>query len=137
LSHSLKAKTQYENQHKILTNFSSNGHTDSTERAQLFAVDQTLTMFSITARCVSSSLWGTVFGTRYKSAELLVSLKLYGSGMCMRLGIFAQVLERNINLCGVETFHTSKQNCTCMSVQHINIHPATKYAASSNTVFFD
>ena len=53
--------------------------------------------------------------------------------MCMRLGIFAQVLERNINLCGVETFHISKQNCTCTSVQHINVHHAPEYAASSNT----
>jgi len=52
--------------------------------------------------------------------------------MCMRLGIFAQVLERNINLCGVETFHISKQKHTCTSIKHINVHHA-EYAASSNT----
>jgi hypothetical protein len=59
----MKAKTQYENQHKLLANFSLHGHSATTGTAKLFAVDQTLTMFSIIARCVSSSLWGKVFVT--------------------------------------------------------------------------
>ena len=91
-------------------------------------------MFSIIARCVSSSLWGTVFlHPCFKNAEFLVSVKLYGSGMCTRLGISVQVLERNINLCCVETSHISKQNCIVHLYRWINAHHAPEYAASSNT----
>jgi len=91
-------------------------------------------MFSMTARCVSfKSLGHSFWHSCYKSAELLLSLILNGSGMSMRLGICAQVLERNTIYVVLKHFIFPKRTVLVHLYKQINIHRANEYAAISNT----